>query len=64
MVVVMKDTTTFPELIDIVEASRALGRSVETLRQWDKSKKLVAIRLATRGKRMYKRSDIEKLVQQ
>lgn len=61
-----KDTTTFPDLIDIGEAATLLHMHPSTLRRWDQkgTLKVKAIRLVQGGKRMYKRSDIEKLVQQ
>ncbi len=57
-----KDTTTFPELMDIGEAAEVLHVTPTTLRRWDVEKKLRAIRLVQGGKRMYRRKDILALV--
>jgi excisionase family DNA binding protein len=51
------------QLIDITQAAKALDVSTKTLRRWDEDKVLPAIRLTARGRRMYKKSDIEKFVQ-
>ncbi len=50
------------KLLDIGEASVFLGISVDTLRRYDKYGKLPAIRLATGGKRMYKKEDLERFI--
>ena len=51
------------QLIDITEASRLLGVSVQTLRRWDKAGKLKAIRLPSTRIRRYRKSEIEALIQ-
>lgn len=47
-------------LINITEAAKQLGVSVDCLRKWDKSGKLIALRTSG-GHRRYKQSDISKL---
>ena len=47
------------ELMDINEASKLLGVSMDTLRRWDKSGKLVAIRKDGGTHRYYTKKDIE-----
>lgn len=49
-------------LIDIGEAAQLLGVSTETMRRWDNTGNLKAIRLATNGKRMYNRLDLERFM--
>lgn len=45
-------------LISIGEAARQLNVSIATLRRWDKSNRLRALRIGPRGHRYYKQSDI------
>lgn len=52
---------TKPELLSIQEASELLGVHSETLRRWDRSGKLPAIKVGTRGDRKYRVSDIQKI---
>lgn len=47
------------QLIGIEDVSKQLSISFTTLRRWDKSGKLKAIRLTPNGKRFYKKSDID-----
>ena len=47
------------KLLTITEAAEILGVSVDTLRRWDKSGKLVAIRKEGGVHRYYKESDLE-----
>lgn len=56
----MNKTPFRKKLFDIGEAAIYLGMSISTLRQWDESGKLKAIRLATRGKRMYNKEDLDR----
>lgn len=48
-------------LISISEAAKRLGVSLMTLRRWDESGKLVAIRVGERGHRRYRKSDLSAL---
>ncbi|MBU1000088.1 helix-turn-helix domain-containing protein [Patescibacteria group bacterium] len=51
-----------PKLLTIRQAAEILNVHVETLRRWDKSGKLKAIRVNDRGDRRYKPEDLEKLM--
>jgi len=51
-----------PKLLTIKQAAEILNVHVETLRRWDKSGKLKAIRINERGDRRYKPEDLEKLM--
>jgi len=57
-----KKNTTLPKLLTIKQAAEVLNVHVETLRRWDKSGKLRAIRINKRGDRRYKPEDLEKLM--
>lgn len=50
------------ELLTIRQAAKILNVNVETLRRWDKSGKLKAIRIGTRGDRRYRKIDIENFI--
>ena len=50
------------QLISIKHASRILGVTPLTLRNWDKNGKLKALRHPLNNYRVYRRSDVEKLV--
>ena len=52
------------KLITIKEASALLGVTPLTLRNWDKSGKLIALRHPLNNYRVYKRDDIEALIEQ
>lgn len=52
------------KLISLPEAARILGVNPQTLRRWDKAKKLIAIRVGSRRDRKYKASDIIKMLEQ
>lgn len=52
------------KLITIKEASKMLGVTPLTLRNWDKSGKLVALRHPLNNYRVYKRADIDDLIEQ
>lgn len=54
-----KDTASFPDLIDITEASKILGLTSRQLQRLSDSGKIKAIQLTTRGKRMYYKKAIE-----
>ena len=51
-----------PKLLTIRQAAEILNVHIETLRRWDKSGKLKAIRVNDRGDRRYKPEDLEKLM--
>lgn len=57
-----KNKDELPKLLTIRQAAEVLNVHVETLRRWDKSGKLKAIRVNERGDRRYKPKDIEKLI--
>ncbi len=46
-------------LIRIKEAAEILGVNPETLRRWDRSGRLKAIIVSSRGDRRYKKEDID-----
>ena len=48
-----KNKTTLPKLLTIRQASEILNVRMETLRRWDKSGKLKAIKVNDRGDRRY-----------
>lgn len=50
------------EIITLAEASEILGLHPNTLRKWDNSGYLKAIRLGTRKDRRYRKSDILKVL--
>lgn len=52
-----------PKLLTIRQAAEVLNVHVETLRRWDKSEKLKAIRVNERGDRRYKPEDLEKIME-
>ncbi|EKE05829.1 MAG: hypothetical protein ACD_19C00176G0051 [uncultured bacterium] len=47
------------ELISIGKTAKLLGISIDTLRRWDNSGKFNSVRIGTKGKRYYKKSDID-----
>jgi excisionase family DNA binding protein len=47
------------KLIKIGKAAELLGVSIDTLRRWDKSGKLLSVRIGSKGHRLYRFSDIE-----
>ena len=51
-----------PKLLTIRQAAEILNVHIETLRRWDKSGKLKAIRVNDRGDRRYKPENLEKLM--
>jgi len=57
-----KKNTTLPKLLTIRQAAEVLNVHVETLRRWDKSGKLKAIRVNERGDRRYDPRDIEAIL--
>jgi len=57
-----KKNTTLPKLLTIRQAAEILNVHVETLRRWDKSEKLKAIRVNERGDRRYNPDTIETLL--
>ena len=52
------------KLLGIREAAEILSVNPETLRRWDRSGKLKAIKISKRGDRRYKEEDIIKLITQ
>ena len=57
-----KNNTTLSKLLTIRQAAETLNVHVETLRRWDRSGKLKAIRVNDRGDRRYKSEDLEKML--
>src|SRR6185312_11153694 len=49
--------------LTITEAAEKLNVNAETLRRWDNSGKLLAIKINERGDRRYRREDIDALIQ-
>ena len=47
------------KLISIGKVAKILGVSIDTLRRWDKAKKLQSMRSGPRGHRFYRQSDID-----
>lgn len=58
----MDKNNKLPKLLTIRQAAEVLNVHVETLRRWDKSGKLKAIRVNERGDRRYKPEDLEKIM--
>ncbi len=52
----------FQEYLRIKAAAAVLGVSVNTLRNWERSGKLVAYRHPVNGHRLYKRVDLDALL--
>lgn len=57
-----KNKTTLPKLLTIRQAAEVLNVHVETLRRWDKSGKLKAIKVNDRGDRRFDPKDIEAIL--
>lgn len=51
-------------LLTIRQAAEILNVHVETLRRWDKTGKLKAIKVSDRGDRRYKQEDIKSFIKQ
>lgn len=56
------DPTTWSSLLTVNQVAQILNLSPWTLRQWDKQKKLIAIRIGNRKDRRYKKEDILKVL--
>ena len=50
------------EYMTVAEAARYLGVSPSTLRNWDRTGKLVALRHPLNGYRLYRRRDLDELL--
>lgn len=50
------------KLLRIKEAAEMLGVNPQTLRRWDESGKLKAIKISKRGDRRYRLEDLEKFL--
>ena len=57
-----KRDTHLPDILTLQQACGVLNCHPNTLRKWDNSGFLKAIRFGTRGDRRYHKKDIEKLV--
>lgn len=53
----------FQEYLRIKAAAAVLGVSVNTLRNWERSGKLVAYRHPVNGHRLYRRADLDALLE-
>jgi len=58
------DTQKISQLLTLKEACEILNCHPNTLRKWDKDRKLKAIRFGSRGDRRYKKEDIIALIEQ
>lgn len=54
---------TFKDFLTIKEAAEFLGVTTTTLRNWDRRGKLVPVRHPVNGYRLYRKSDLEDLLQ-
>ena len=52
----------FKDFLTIKEAAEFVGVTAETLRNWDRSGKLVPARHPVNGYRLYRRKDLEDLL--
>lgn len=52
------------DYLTVHEAAEILGASVSTLRNWDRNKKLQAVRHPINGYRLYKREELERLLKE
>lgn len=57
-------TNDLPEYLTLMQVSQLLQVHPNTLRNWDKSGQLKAIRIGARKIRRYKKSDVLKLLEQ
>ena len=53
---------TFKDFLTIKEAADFLGVTTTTLRNWDRREKLVPVRHPVNGYRLYRKSDLERLL--
>ena len=53
---------TFKDFLTIKEAAEFLGVTATTLRNWDRREKLVPVRHPVNGYRLYRKSDLQKLL--
>lgn len=63
----MENKIRLPKLLNINQVAKILGVMPPTLRRWDKSGKLKAIRVGNKkgvGERRYRREDIIKIMSQ
>ena len=58
----MTDKKELTELLTIKEVAKILKVHEETLRRWDNSGKLPAVKINDRGDRRYRKKDIEKFL--
>lgn len=59
-----KETAKISDYLTVDDASNLLGVCKETLRRWDRSGKLKSIRNPLNGYRLYKKEELEKLLNQ
>jgi excisionase family DNA binding protein len=52
------------DLLTVSDAAEFLGVSASTLRNWDRSGKLKAVRHPVNGYRLYRKADLQKLIDQ
>lgn len=58
----MSKNTNLSELLTLEEVVDTLKVHKETLRRWDKSDKLKAVRISNRGDRRYRKVNVEKFI--
>lgn len=56
------DVNELPDLLLIGEVARMLRISELTVKRWEKSEKLIPLRINTRGDRRYKKEDVMRIV--
>lgn len=59
----MSNKKELTELLTIKEAAQILKVHEETLRRWDNTGKLVAVKINKRGDRRYRKEDLLKLIE-
>ena len=52
----------FQDFLTVSEAAAFLGVSASTLRNWDRDAKLTPVRHPVNGYRLYRRSDLQRLI--
>lgn len=58
-----QSVSTFRDFLTVSEAAQILGVCTATLRQWDRTGKLKSVRHPINGYRLYRRVDLDALLQ-
>lgn len=58
-----QSVSTFRDFLTVSEAAQILGVCAATLRQWDRTGKLKPVRHPINGYRLYRRTDLDALLQ-